>query len=177
MSLDRLNRGEAIATASAVVLFVSMFLDWYGYGYEQQGNLLGYLNLFVSNTNAWEALHVISLVLVTTITVTLGAGLLALFDSEWKPAVAPSAAVSVLGGLSFLSVLFRIISPPGLEGTSVTFHGEPRFGIYLGLLAAAGISCGGYAAMRGRGTSFAKVAAALADKPAKRSEKRPEPRI
>lgn len=177
MKLDRLNRGEAVAMLSAVALFVVMFLDWFGYSGEQSGNLLGYLSLFLDSSNAWQAMDVIPFALELTIAVAVGAGLLTLFDSEWKPAIPPSAAVTVLGGLSLLLILYRIVDPPGLAdigGISINAH--PRLGAYLGLAASAGIACGGYTATRQRGTSFAGTADALAAKPAKRSEKRPGPR-
>jgi hypothetical protein len=107
-----------------------------------------------------------------------------LIDSQWTPAIPPSAAVSVLGGLSFLLILLRILFPPDF-GTlgGIAVNATPELGIFLGLAAAAGISYGGYRAMGLRGTSFAKVADALAvkparasaDKPKKRTEKRPDP--
>jgi len=184
MKLDRLNRGEAIAMVSALVLFVVMFLDWFGYSNGQSGNLLGELNLFSESSNAWQAMEVIPIVLELTIVVTVGAGLLTLFDSEWKPSIPPSAATAVLGGLSFLLIFFRIIDPPSLGDVGgLPIHTEPRLGIYLGLAAAAGIAGGGYTAMRQRGSSFAQIADALAvkptrsptGKPKKRSEKRPDP--
>ena len=177
MKLDRLNRGEALAMASAVALFVLMFFDWFGYGNGQNGNDLSYFKLFLSDSNAWQAMSVITFVLELTIVVAIGAGLLVLFDSGWRPAIPPSAAVTVLGGLSFLLVLYRIVEPPGQGDISgLPIHAEPMLGIYLGLIAAAGIAAGGYLAMGRRGSSFARTADALATKPKRRSEKRPAPR-
>jgi hypothetical protein len=184
MKLDRLNRGEAIALIAAIALFVFMFLGWYGSEIAGQAGKIDFGDGAGTGGSAWAALEGISLVLMLTIAVTLGAALLALLDSDWKPAIPPSAAVSVLGGLSFLLILLRILFPPDF-GTlgGIAVNATPELGIFLGLAAAAGIFYGGYRAMGLRGTSFAKVADALAVKPArasaeqpkKRTEKRPDP--
>jgi hypothetical protein len=182
MKLDRLNRGEAIAAISAVALFVSMFLDWYG---AEIVETTSGVNLFpAAGGNAWQTLELLPAVLLLTIAVTLVFTQMALLDSGWEPAIRPSAAVAVLGGISFLSILSRIVFPPDLgEISGIAFGANLKLGIFVALAAAAGIACGGYTAMRQRGTSFAKVADELGTKPArapagrrgKRSEKRPGP--
>jgi hypothetical protein len=110
---------------------------------------------------------------------------MALVDSRWEPAIHPSAVIAVLGGISFLAILFRIVFPPDLgEISGIAFSATLKPGIFVALAAATGIASGGYAAMRQRGSSFAQIADALAvkpggasaGKPTKRSEKRPEPR-
>jgi hypothetical protein len=61
--------------------------------------------------------------------------------------------VAVLGIVSVLLILFRILDPPNfgsfreIWGT-VTIEGTVQFPIFLALLAAAGIACGGCLAMR-----------------------------
>jgi hypothetical protein len=185
MKLDRLNRGEAIATASAVALFVFMFLGWFGSEISGQAGKIDFGDGAGAGGSAWATLEGISLILMLTIAVTVGAALLVLRGSRWKPAIPPSAVVTALGGLSFLLILFRIVFPPDF-GTlgGIAVNGTLELGIFLGLAAAAGVACGGYRAMGQRGTSFAKIADALAVKPGsasaakpkKRSEERPEPR-
>ncbi len=188
MKLDRLNRGEAIATASAVALFVFMFLDWYGAEISGQA---GKIEIGAgAGGNAWQALDLISIFLALTIAVAIGAGLLVLLDSRWRPTIPLSAVVTVLGGLAFLLILLRIVFPPGF-GTlgGVAVNATLEAGAFLGLAAAAGVAFGGYRAMGLRGASFAAVADGLAAKqPAAaaerrrhrpkrrwRSEKRPDP--
>lgn len=189
MKLDRLNRGEAIAMVSAVALFVSMFLDWYGAEITETFNSI---NLFFEpGGNAWESLDLIPVVLLLTVAVTIAFTQMVLLDSEWEPTIRPSAAVTVLGGISFLLILFRIIFPPDFgEIGGIAFHTTLKPGVFVGLVAAAGVAYGGYRAMGRRGTSFAQIADELAVKPPgaaakrsrtaarpkKRSEKRPEPR-
>lgn len=184
MKLDRLNRGEAIATVSAVVLFVAMFLDWYGSGIIIEN--FTDISLFVTpGGNAWQTLDVIPAVLTVTVAATIAMTQMALLDSEWEPSIRPGAAVAVLGGVSFLLILFRILFPPSFEAIGgYSFSTTLKPGIFVALAAAAGIAVGGYRAMGLRGSSFARIADALAAKPARakagtpgrRSEKRPEPR-
>jgi hypothetical protein len=191
MRLDRLNRGEAIALVSASLLFVVMFFSWYGSEISGQAGQIDFGAGAGAGGSAWATLEVISFVLMLTIAVTVGTGLLRLLGSKWKPIVPPSAAITVLGGLSFLLVLFRIVFPPDF-GTlgGIAVNATLELGIFLGLIAAAGVAYGGYRAMGQRGISFAKIADELGVKPARSgakpaprppkpkqpSEKRPEPR-
>jgi hypothetical protein len=147
MNLGRLSKGEGIAGLSAILLFVSLFLDWYRF--EQGGNLLVLVELFVMSGSAWETLGAIPFVLALTIAATVGVCLLAVGGSRWDPAVPPSAWVAVLGAISFVLILYRIVIPPGLEEISpgIPFYARPELGIYLALLAALGIAFGGCLAM------------------------------
>ena len=63
--------------------------------------------------------------------------------------VAGSALTCGVGALAFLFVLYRTIDPPA-EGL------EREIGLYLGLLATAGIAVGGYLGMQEEGTSFSE---------------------
>jgi hypothetical protein len=184
MKLDRLNHGEAIALVAAVGLFVFMFLGWYGSEISGQAGRIDFGDGAGAGGSAWATLSVISFALMLTIAVTVGAALLALTGSGWKPAIPASAVVTVLGGLSFLLILFRIVFPPDF-GTlgGIAVNATLELGIFLGLVAAAGVAYGGYRAMGQRGTSFAKIADELGAKPAPRppkpkktSETRTEPR-
>jgi hypothetical protein len=70
--------------------------------------------------------------------------------------VLANLVVAVLGFISALLIIFRIIDPPsfgsfrGFFGT-VSADGTVRFGIFLSLLAAMGIAFGGYRATREEG--------------------------
>jgi hypothetical protein len=185
MKLDRLNRGEVIALLAAVALFVFMFLGWFGSEISGQAGKVDFGDGAGAGGSAWATLDLISFVLMLTVAVTVGASLLALLDTQWKPAIPPSAVISVLGGLSFLLILFRVVFPPDfgtLAGIGV--NATLELGIFLGLAAAGAIAYGGYRSMGQRGTSFARIADDLAGKPAraivakpaKRSEKRPQSR-
>ncbi len=154
-----LKAGETLFTVSALALFVVMFFTWYG---SEVSGQAGKVELGVGigvGGSAWQTLDVISFALTLTVAAAVGAGLLRALDSSWEPAVPPSAAVAVLGGLSFLLILFRILDPPDF-GTlgGVTVNATPKLGVFLGLAAAAGVAHGGYRAMGERGASFAGIA-------------------
>jgi hypothetical protein len=169
--LGRLSRGEAIAAASALALFVFMFFDWYGV--EAVHVDLGRLDLSEGG-GAWHSLEVVPWLLVLAILAVLGSALLRLRRPEWQPAIPLVAAVAVLGGASFLLILLRILFPPNFDSGGIPIVVSVEAGAYLALAAAAGIAYGGYRAMGERGTSFAKVADALS-KPGAKPRRRPGP--
>jgi hypothetical protein len=157
MDVDKLNTGEKIAGVSAVLLFIVMFLDWFGVEVSGSSGFSG--TVPGAGGSAWDALDFIPIVLVVTIVVALINVFLRLSDSDYEPPISLNVAVTVLGGLSTLLVLFRIVSPPGFgEFGGVSIDATLEFGIFLGLLTAAGIAFGGYKAMQEEGSSFSGTA-------------------
>lgn len=165
-SLGRLRTGEAIYLVAAILLFVLMFLDWYGVKGTHSAEPLGGVVTSAAGGDAWQMLEVIPLFLMLAIVVAVGSALLRLSGSDWKPAIPPGAAVCVLGGLAALLIFIRIISPPGpgevLEGA---FDTTLKLPIFLALAAALGIAYGGWRAMADEGTSFGGVAKRLESPP------------
>ena len=157
MDLDKLNTGEKIAGVSAVLLFIFMFFDWFGVEISGEGGSVSFGS--GAGGNAWDALDFIPIVLVITIVVALVNVFLRLSDSDYEPPISMNVAVAVLGGISTLLVLFRIIDPPGF-GTfgGVSVDATLEFGIFLGLITAAGVAYGGYRAMQEEGTTFSGTA-------------------
>jgi hypothetical protein len=156
MDVDKLNTGEKIAGVSAVLLFIFMFFTWFGVevsGGGFSGSVPG------AGGSAWDALDFIPIVLVIAIVVALINAFLRLSDSVYEPPVSMNVAVTVLGGLSTLLILFRIIDPPGFGSFGgVSVDATLELGIFLGLIAAAGIAYGGYRAMQEEGSSFSGTA-------------------
>ena len=150
MDVDKLNTGEKIAGVSAVLLFIFMFFDWFGVEISGEGGSVSFGS--GAGGSAWDALDFIPIVLVITIVIALVNVFLRLSDSDYEPPVSMNVAVTVLGGLSVLLILYRIISPPNF-GTfgGVSVDATLEFGIFLGLLAAIGIAFGGYRGHAGRG--------------------------
>jgi predicted membrane channel-forming protein YqfA (hemolysin III family) len=150
MELGRLNSGERIAGISAILLFAFMCLDWFG------SKDSGELRLFSVDRNAWEALDYIPIILLIAIAVTLAAVVLRPPNPVRKPPIPINAVVAILGIVSVLLILFRILDPPNfgsfreIWGT-ITIEGTVQFPIFLALLAAAGIASGGCLAMREEG--------------------------
>ena len=157
-----LRTGEAIYLVAAVLLFVLMFFTWYGVTtVSEPGQFTGELTLFAHGGNAWQTLEVLPLLTMLTIAVAIGAALLRLSGSDWKPAIPPAVAVCVLGLLAALGILGRMISPPDLGGEGIGYSVNLELGIFLALAAALGIAYGGWRAMADEGTSFGAVAKRL----------------
>jgi hypothetical protein len=162
--LDRLRSGESISLVAAILLFVLMFFDWWEVGTGIESGTLVAINLFDRGQDAWQALEVIPLFLMLAIVVAVGAALLRVLGSDWKPAIPPGAAVFVLGLLAALLILIRMISPPELAPTALAgaeFDTSLQLPIFVALVAALGIAYGGWRAMGQEGTSFAAIAKRL----------------
>lgn len=157
MDVDKLSTGEKIAGVSAVLLFIFMFFDWFGVKVSDSNGFSGTVS--GAGGSAWDALDFIPIVLVITIVVALVNVFMRFSDSAYEPPVSLNVAVAVLGGLSTLLVLYRIIDPPGFGSFGgVSIDATREFGIFLGLIAAAGIAYGGYRGMQEEGTSFSGTA-------------------
>jgi hypothetical protein len=151
--MDRLSTGEKIAGGSAVLLFIFMFFDWFKVDVSG-GN--GLFSLSVGG-NAWEAFSQIDIILMIVILVAVGVAVIRISDAVFEPPFSLNAAVAILGGIAVLLILYRIIDPPGDTGGVPGVDINPAIGIFLGLIAAAGITYGGYRAMQEEGTSFGEI--------------------
>jgi hypothetical protein len=149
MDVNRLSLGEKIAGVSGVLLFIFMFFDWFTASVST-----GFFTASVGGS-AWDAMEVIPILLMIGIVAAVGVAVVRLTDAVFEPTISMNAVVSVLGAISFLLILYRIISPPdsGFEGVSI----DPAVGAFLGLIAAAGIAFGGYRAMQEEGVTFGDV--------------------
>jgi hypothetical protein len=156
MDLDKLSPGEKIAGVSSIVLFIFMFFDWFTVEVSG-GNSLVFASASAGGS-AWDALDFIPIVLVVTVVAALGVAALRLTDSAYEPPISGNAIVAILGAISFILILYRIIDPPGagsVPGLSIDV--SPAFGIFVSLVAAAGIAYGGYKAMQEEGVTFSDL--------------------
>src|SRR6202007_3247264 len=120
--------------ASAVLLFVFMFFNWFGVEVSGVGGFSGSTG---GGGNAWDTLDFIPIVLLVTIIAALVMAGLRLADSAAEPPVPMSVIVTVLGAISVLLILFRVIDPPTFaDFGGVTVDATLSFGIFLGLIAA-----------------------------------------
>lgn len=155
MDTNRLRQGELIAAGSAVLLFIVMFVfTWFSLGGAEGDAAEAYG--FDTGVNAWQSFSWIDIVLFITILAAVGLAVLSASAQSDNLPVAPSAAVTVLGGLSVLLILFRIISPPGTGDVpaGVDIDISRGIGVFLGLILAAGIAAGGWMAMQEDGVTF-----------------------
>jgi hypothetical protein len=145
--MENLNTGEKIAGISGVALILIMFIfDWFGFS---EGPIdLGF--------NAWESFGVIDLVLFLAAIAGIGLAVVAATQSQVNMPVAASAIAAGLGILATVLVLYRIINPPdfGAGDFGLDFDADRSIGVFLGLIAAAGVAYGGWRAMEEEGTSF-----------------------
>ncbi len=164
MEVDRLSTGEKISAVSAVLLFIFMFFDWFGAKVE---GVPGFSGSVEAGGSAWDALDVIPIFLMLAIVVALAVAVIRLTDADVEPPVSMNTIVAGLGGLAVLLILYRIVNPPG-DGDALAGVGVDitlKLGIFLGLLAAAGIAYGGYSAMREEGATFGGEADRLSGGP------------
>jgi hypothetical protein len=141
---SRLRRGEWIAGAGAVLLLVIMFvLPWYGLSGSAE-TTSGSMSL-----NAWHSLSTLRWLMLVTIVAALS--LCCLQATRSAPALPVSASVitTPLAGLTALALLYRVlINTPGDNGLW-----DPRFGAFLGVIAAWAIAFGAYRSLREEGLS------------------------
>lgn len=143
--MDNLSTGEKIAGLSGIALLLIIFVfDWFtadvGFGVNVGGN-------------AWDTMEIIRFILVLTALAGIALAVLAATKSNVDLPVAMSAIAAGLGILSVILVLFRIISPPDGGAGDLVDIGR-GIGVWLGLLASAGVAYGAWRAMQDEGTSF-----------------------
>jgi hypothetical protein len=161
MDVDKLSTGEKIAGISGVLLFIFMFLNWFNVDVSGGGLVAG-----VGSGNAWDWLDLIPIFLMVAIIAAVGVAVVRLTDADLEPSFSINSVVAILGGISALLILYRIIDTPGESGSAggISVDVSPAIGIFLGLIAAVGIAYGGYRAMQEEGASFAEIGDRLSTK-------------
>lgn len=156
-----LRRSDLIIGSGAIALFVFLFFfKWFGLSTSAGGISVGH------SVNGWHIFTTSRWVWLITIVVAMGAVVQHGRQRDPSLLVQPSAIVAALGALSTLLILYRIVHHPsgsGSEGAGVNRYSYSfgiELGIWLGLLAAAIITYGGYLAMRAEGTPPADAAPA-----------------
>jgi hypothetical protein len=149
-----LRRGALIAGGSALALFAFMFLDWFADSGEaadlarRAREAAEQLGLDARNegtfaaVDGWSGLGWLQIGLViSAIVLSLAFAVVTFTEAAVSPPVALSALVTGIGAIAFLGLLYALVNPPGSET-------ERELGLYLGLLANAGIVGGGYLGMQ-----------------------------
>jgi hypothetical protein len=119
---------ELVVAVSGLGLLVISFLPWYSF----QGD----------SATAWQAFSVVDLVIGAAAIAGLSVGISVLGRISVSYPVAGSAVAAGLGGLALLLIAYRLINPPGGDGV------DREIGAWLGLVAAAGVTYGGYLGMQ-----------------------------
>ena len=150
MGLDagRVRRGELIAASGGVLLFAALFLlPCFGVR-EPAGRLASAsaaASAVVASLDGWNSLTTTRWILLVTIAAAVT--LVILTASQRAPAVPVTASLftCLLGILSSLVLLYRVIDHAGLAA---------RAGVYVGLVGALAVGYGGYVSLRTEGSSF-----------------------
>jgi hypothetical protein len=157
--ISRLRRSDQIIGVSAIALLIFLFIfKWWGYS----ANVPSIAGVNVSSSfslNGWHAFTDSRWIWLITIIVALGAVAVSAGLLNIKSPVQPGVLVAGLGALSTLFIIYRIVHHPTASANIGSFHASVgiKIGIWLGLIAALGITYGGYLGMQAEGTSLADV--------------------
>lgn len=138
MDTNRLSQGQLVAAVSAIALFIISFLPWFGVGgtaVTVGGTTIGGSR----NFSLWEAENPLDIYLLIVILVALTPAALALLGGGGDAPLAPFAT-ALLGGVGTLLILYQVFDTPG--------DSDRKIGLFLGLIACAGIAIGGYLSMQ-----------------------------
>jgi hypothetical protein len=157
-SVSRLRRADQIIGVSAILFFIFLFFfKWYGVSSSSS------VGSFSASINGWHAFSNSRWIWLITIVVALVAVAISAGMIKAESPVSLGAVVAGLGALSTLLIFYRIIHHPtaGTSGTIAGVHFSAsagiKIGIWLGFLAAIGVTYGGYLAMQADGTSLSGV--------------------
>ena len=139
---SKLSVGDQVAAVSGIVLLVVMFLPWYGVDVNVAG--------FSASTSvtAWESMSFIDILLFLAALVAIGVPV-ARATGSLPDDMPGSLLILAAGGIALLLALFRLIDIPAPDvpaaaESSVDFG--RKIGLFLGVLATAGITYGGWRA-------------------------------
>lgn len=144
MDTSKISFGEMIAGASALALFIFMLLPWYGASAKVGGFSAS------ANRSAWGAFSFIDILLFLVILVAIGLVIARATGNVPELPQPPGLIVAGAGAFAVVLILFRLLVVPdgGVDVEGVDF--SRKIGIFLGLIAAAGITFGGWTAMNER---------------------------
>ena len=136
MDANRLSQGQLVAALSAIVLFIISFLPWFGI---PSVTSVGGVSFGGGDLNLWEAENPLDIYLLIVILVALAPALMGLLGDG---ADAPMAAMAttLLAGVGTILILYQVFDTPGIT--------DRKVGLFLGLIACAGIAIGGYLSMQ-----------------------------
>jgi hypothetical protein len=126
MDTTRLSQGQLIAAGGGVLLFIFLFLPWFGAGEE--------------SLSGWEGQSSTDVYLLITATVAVATAINA-GRGVLIPGMSLNAATALLGAVGTILLLWlTVFDFPDGE--------DRKIGLYLSLLAVAAIAVGGYLAAR-----------------------------
>ena len=130
MDVKKLSTGQRIAGVAGLLLFIDLWMSWYGFG----GTSV--------TASAWQAFGFTDILLAITAIVAMGLAVTTARDMHLALPVKLSSAAAGLGGLMTVIVLYRIVNQPGPNNVITV-----QWGAYAGLILVALVAYGGVRSM------------------------------
>jgi hypothetical protein len=105
-------------------------------------SILSWYSVGGQDATAWQAFSVVDLVMAAAAIAGLSVGIVAFGRVSVSYPVAGSTIAAGFGALALVLIAYRLVNPPG--GGDV----DREVGAWLGLIAAAGVTLGGYLGMQ-----------------------------
>jgi len=159
---SKLSFGEMVAGVSGALLIIFMFiLDWWGYDVGSGGVEVS------AGASAFQWLSFLDIVLFLIGAIAVGLAVArATGNMPNDLPQPPGLIVTAAGALAVLIILFRILvpgdGPAGDLGGLSDLDATRKIGAFLGLIAAGGITFGGWTAMNERASGQAPPASGQA---------------
>jgi hypothetical protein len=154
MSFDisRLRRADWIVGGGTVALFILMFFfKWFGVNLPGVAEAYLHVAGFSASADAWHTMSGIRWILLATIVAGVTLVVLAGSGRKLELPVSMGVIVAGLGALATILVFYRAIISHPASGEST------KIGAYLGIVACAAITYGGYLVMGAEGTTLSDV--------------------
>jgi hypothetical protein len=135
-----MRRAEPVAGLGGILLFVSLFLPWYGL--ESEIALLSH-----PGASAWDAFTVIDIVLALLALPAIAVPIVSSMASGPAKSIAVAVIASATGWLAVVLVAIRLVNPPGPNELI-----EPRYGAWLALIGAVIAWVGSWLSLRDEST-------------------------
>lgn len=139
MDMSKLGTNQKIGVSAGVLALISLFLPWYGVSFAGLGSVNA--NAFDAGFFAWFAM-----ILAIAAAVILFLKAMDIADAKAGKLAAEQIAL-LLGGLAVIFVLLRLV-------TETSFL---KWGLFVGLIAAAGVAYGAFGSMKDAGIAMPSV--------------------
>jgi hypothetical protein len=133
MDLNKLTMGDRIIAISGIVLFIFSFFDWFAAEFNGET---------IDAGNAWDFNLSLLAVLIGIAMVVIVA--LKAFGVALAPSAPWGTILLVMGVVAFAFVLIKLIAGVDVDAGPFDVDVKRKIGIFVGLIASAGLAVGGY---------------------------------
>ena len=147
--VNKLSTGDRVIAVSGIVLFIAGFLNWFGYGDEEIAEAAEAAGQSSSENGFGFTLPLIAILIGVAMVVVVA---LKLFDVKLgQPGSFTWGQVMlVAGSVAFAFVLIKTIAGVDVDtgGIDIDVDIDRKVGLFIGLVASAGLAAGGYLKFR-----------------------------